>query len=343
MSHLAREIAEQPRVVAALLHAEADVADDIAARIRAHDPAFVMIAARGSSDNAARYAQYLFGDLLRLPVALAAPSLFTLAGARPRLGQGLVLGISQSGQSPDVVAVVEAGRDQGALTVAVTNDGHSPLARAAAHVLQIHAGVERSVAASKTYTASLAALALIAVSAIAETGERRRALGALRQAPELIERSLEMSADPVAQAAADWPRAARAVVLGRGFNYATAHEIALKLGELAYISAEAYSSAEFRHGPIAKVAPDLPLLAVTGDGPFDADVAALAAELRASGARLVTLGAPDADLPAAPAPAPWLAPFAAVAPGQLLAMTLAGRQRGDIDSPRGLSKVTRTR
>ena len=343
MSHLAREIAAQPQILADLIRTQAGVAQAIAGHIRARAPSYAMIAARGSSDNAARYAQYLFGALLRLPVALATPSLFTLAGTPPRLGPALVLGVSQSGQSPDVVAVLEAGRDQGALTVAVTNDEASPLAQAAEHVLTLHAGAEQSVAASKTYSASLAALAMIAVHAIGDGAERKRALVALDQAPELIRGALEMAAGPVANVAAAWRDTGRAVVLGRGFNFATAHEIALKLRELTYISTEAFSSAEFRHGPIAALDPDFPVLAVVGGGALDGDVVRLAGELRAANVRLTTLGAPGADLPAPRAPEAWLAPFAAIAPGQLLAMALASRRPGDIDRPRGLSKITRTR
>ncbi len=139
--YLAREIAEQPEVLAALLEAERGHAVELAAALRGRDIALVVIAARGTSDNAARYAQYLFGALNRLPVALATPSLFTLYGAAPDLRRALVIGVSQSGESPDILAVVEEGRRQGAPTLAITNVPDSPLGRAVEHVLPLHAGV----------------------------------------------------------------------------------------------------------------------------------------------------------------------------------------------------------
>ena len=156
------EIGEQPAVAARLLGDGAAEIARIRDAIAAFEPSFVVIAARGSSDHAAIYAQYLFGVTWRLPVALAAPSLISLYGAEPRVGRALVVGISQSGVSPDVVGVVESARRQGALTVALTNDLASPLAAAAQHVIDLRAGVEHSVAATKTYTAELLALAMLA-------------------------------------------------------------------------------------------------------------------------------------------------------------------------------------
>jgi glucosamine--fructose-6-phosphate aminotransferase (isomerizing) len=162
--HLAREIAEQPAVLAGLLAAERGRAEEIAAALRTREIAFVTIAARGTSDNAARYAQYLFGARNHLPVALATPALFTLYGAPPDLRRGLVVGVSQSGESPDILAVLAEGRRQGAPTLALTNFPDSPLGRAAEFVLPLRAGPERSVAATKTYTAQLLALAMLSAA-----------------------------------------------------------------------------------------------------------------------------------------------------------------------------------
>ncbi|WP_119459387.1 SIS domain-containing protein [Rhodospirillaceae bacterium SYSU D60014] len=338
MPHLWQEIAEQPDIVARLLERERNVVERIAARIRDRPPPFVLIAARGTSDNAARYAQYVFGAMLRLPVALAAPSLFTVAEAPPRLDGALVIGISQSGQSPDIAAVMRAAADQSCVTVAITNDPSAPVASATDEVLALEAGIERSVAATKTYVASLAALALLA--AAAEPAERRSRYGALDTVPEALRRTLDRAGLAATEAAA-WPGAGRAISIGRGFHLSTAHEAALKLKELTYVAVEAFSSADFRHGPIVMIEDGFPVLAVIGNSAFDQDVAALAETLRVRQAKLLTVGPSGADLPF-DAPAAWLEPLTAILPGQLLAGRIAERAGIDVDRPRGLSKVTRT-
>jgi glucosamine--fructose-6-phosphate aminotransferase (isomerizing) len=242
------EIFEQPAVVERLLRTQREPAAAIAAEVARRDPRSVFIAARGSSDNAALYAKYLWGSVNRLPVGLATPSLFTAYGTPPRLEGSFVVGISQSGQSPDIVSVAAEGRRQGALTLAVTNEPESPLAQAAELVLETVAGEEKAIAATKTYTSQLAAIALLsAVSA----GEPER-LAALDRAPELLQEALAL--DETVRVAAEAHRAMdRCVVLGRGFNYATAYEWALKLKELTYAIAEPYSPADFQHGPVAIV------------------------------------------------------------------------------------------
>ena len=184
MSQVETEIREQPDVLERLLREGRGRAEEIAARIRERAPRYVVIAARGSSDNAARYAQYLFGAHNRLPVCLATPSLYTLYEAGPSLGGALVIGVSQSGRSPDIVSVLEAGRRDGSLTVAITNEPDSPLARAAEHVLPLGAGPERAVAATKTYSASLGALAMLSAALEAS----RRALGRARPAAGALAR-----------------------------------------------------------------------------------------------------------------------------------------------------------
>ena len=190
MSQVEKEIREQPEALSRLLEEGRGGAEEVAARVRAFSPRFVVIAARGSSDNAARYAQYLFGAHNRLSVCLATPSLFTFYDAAPSLAGALVIGVSQSGQSPDIVAVVEAGRKQGALTLAITNRPGSPLAAAAEHTLPLLAGEERAVAATKTYTAQLCALAML--SAALEGGESRWA--ELSRVPGLVEQAIALNA-----------------------------------------------------------------------------------------------------------------------------------------------------
>jgi glucosamine--fructose-6-phosphate aminotransferase (isomerizing) len=345
MSYLSDEIHEQPQVLARLLDEQVETAARIAAAIRARDVRYAVIAARGTSDNAARYAKYLFGALDKLPVALATPSLFSIYGTPPHLRDALVLGISQSGQSPDIVAVVEEGRRQGALTVAVTNEPESPLACAAEHVLLLGARDERAVAATKTYTAQLATMALLAVQ-LAGDGE---CLAGLRAVPDAVEKTLALE-ETVAVAAQRYAYATECIVLGRGYNYATAFEIALKLKELTYVTAEPYSSADFRHGPVAIVERGFPALVVAPQGAVYADILALARELAAREAELIVISGQDEALGMArtplrlPVPLPeWLSPFTCIVPGQLLALHVTLAKGYDPDHPRGLTKVTETR
>jgi len=345
MSRLSREIHEQPEVLARMLDEQAGRAAELADVIRERNVCYAVLAARGTSDNAARYAQYLFGSLNGLPVALATPSLFTIYQTPPRLRQALVLGISQSGQSPDIVAVVEEGRRQGALTAAVTNTPDSPLGDAAEHVLALEAGDEKAVAATKTYTAQLGALALVAAH-LADDEER---LAELSRVPAAVEKTLALE-ETIAAAAQRYAHATQCVVLGRGYNYATAFEIALKLKELTYIVAEPYSSADFRHGPVALVERGFPVIAIAPHGAVYGDMVALIEELAERDAELAVVSDRDEALELArlplrlPAAVPeWLSPFVCVVPGQLLALHVTVAKGYDPDHPRGLTKVTETR
>ena len=344
-SHLQQEILEQPEVLRRLLEVERPAIERVAAAIRARAPRSVVMAARGSSDNAARYGQYLFGAANGLLVALATPSLFTLYNAPPRLERAVVLGISQSGRSPDIVAVVEEGRRQGALTAAITNDPASPLAEAAEYVISLHAGEERSIAATKTYTASLLALAMLS-AALAEDAQRFQALQAL---PEAVSQVLN-AAPAIIEAAERYRYMEACVVVSRGYNYATAFEIALKLKELTYVLAEPYSSADFWHGPVALVEHGFPVLAVVPEGCVAEELVAFLRQLREREAELVVISDRDDALALAQTPLPlpagvqeWLSPLVAVVPGQLFALGLTLAKGFDPDHPRGLRKVTLTR
>jgi len=338
-SVLRAEIGEQPDVLARLLVREGPNVRRIARGLSRSDLRFVLVAARGTSDNAARYAQYALGLACRLPVALAGPSLVTLYDSPPRLKGALVVGISQSGRSPDVVETVASARREGTPTLAIVNDPESPLARAAAEVIPLHAGVERSVAATKTYTAQLLAVALLAA---ALSGSRRHAegLGAL---PDAVADTLGTEG-AARRAAARLAQAARLVVLSRGLNYPTAHELALKLKELALLEAEALSGADFRHGPIALAGPKLPAIVVSPPGTAtEADLAELASELRRRGSPVLLVGPPGRGALPVPRLPELLSPIVAIVPGQLLALH-AARARGlDPDAPRGITKVTETR
>jgi len=341
---LSDEIKEQPEVAARLLQvAEPDVAAVVAA-VRAADPSHVLIAARGTSDHAAIYAQYALGVMAGLAVGLATPSVLSLYGATPRMERALVIGISQSGASPDVVGVVAAARAQGAVTLAITNTATSDLARAAEFVIDLRAGPELAVAATKTYTSTLVALAML-TAALAETP----ATEDLAALPEALGTVLATEAEARA-IAGDQAALDRCVVLGRGYHYATAREWALKLKELSYTLADPYSTADFMHGPLALieagfatfvVAPSgaaLPDLAVVIDqlgDELEADLLVVSddASVRAKGSWSLPLptGLPE-----------WLMPIVSIVPGQLHAMHLTLAKGGDPETPRSIRKVTRT-
>jgi glucosamine--fructose-6-phosphate aminotransferase (isomerizing) len=339
---LEEEIHSQPETLARLLDRELGRAQQIVAQLP--DCPYALIAARGTSDHAATYAQYAWGAIARRPVALAAPSLHSLYHAPPRMDGALVVGVSQSGQSPDIVSVVEEGRRQGRPTLAITNDPRSPLAAAADHVIELHAGEERSVAATKTYTAQLAVMAMLAA---AWAGQAER-LEELRRLPEALGATLQ-GLGPVAARAERYRYVEQCVVIGRGYNYATALELALKLKELTYVMADAYSSADFRHGPIATVAQGTPALLIMPAGAVFADMLELAQDLRGRGAELIicseqaeALALATTALPVAGGLPEWLTPVAAIVPGQTLALHLALARGVSPDTPRGLQKVTLT-
>lgn len=345
MSFLQDEIREQPQVLATLLDREGENARRIAADLQRRGAQYVVIAARGTSDNAARYGQYLLGAHNRLPVALATPSLFSIYGQPPCLEGGLVIGISQSGRSPDIVAVLAEGRRQGVPTLAITNDPDSPLAAQADQVILLHAGQERAIAATKTYTAQLAALALLSCALAGDDGRLER----LRQVPHQVEQVLAHE-EQIAQTVERYRYMETCVVLGRGYNYATAFEIALKLKELNYLIAESYSSADFMHGPIAVVGSGFPALVIAPEGKMFDTMRTFSLELKARGAELLIISDRQELLAEAVTPLPlpagvpeWLSPLVAVVPGQLFALHLTLTRGNDPDRPQGLQKVTITR
>jgi glucosamine--fructose-6-phosphate aminotransferase (isomerizing) len=343
LSLLFSEIHEQPVIIRRLLASETERVKAIVGQVRGKFD-YVLIAARGSSDNAARYAQYLFGVQNQIQVALATPSVFTLYQRPPRLAGALVVGISQSGQSPDIVAVIAEAHQQGRPTIAITNKVESPLAQAAAHVVNLQAGDEGAVAATKTYTASLAALALLSTLLTSNAAH----LSQLNAAPALMEQTLALSS-PALTRAERYRFLDRCVVIGRGYNYATAFEIALKVKELTRVVAEPYSSADFRHGPIALARGDVPVLAIAPSGLAEEDMRTLVTDLAKLGTEVIAVSADPAILDSArvawplPTGVPeWLSPLVAVLPGQLFGMALAEAKGYDPDKPVGLTKVTET-
>lgn len=343
------EIQEQGRVLAALLETQSGLVEQIAADIHRLKPQYVFLAARGTSDNAGRYANYVWGSLNGLAVALAAPSLFTLYEAPPRLEGALIVGISQSGQSPDIVRVLEEGKRQGAKGLVITNAPASPLARAGEWVLDIQAGEEKAVAATKTYTAELMAIAMLSAAMQTDEVRRMEMKAALQQVPGWVEAVLA-EREAIARLTERYRYMERCVVLGRGYNYATAFEWSLKLKELTYVIAEPYSSADFQHGPIAIVESGFPILAVVPTGSVYGNFLPLLQQLhRQRKAELVVISDREEVLREAQSPMPlpqgipeWLSPIPAIVPAQLFACCLTRVKGYDTESPRSLRKVTET-
>jgi glucosamine--fructose-6-phosphate aminotransferase (isomerizing) len=345
VSWLETELREQPAALARLIERQGEHAVMLAKAFRDDGVRYVLIASRGSSSNAARYAQYVLGRANRVPVMFATPSLYTIYEQPPRLDGAIVLGISQSGASPDVRAVLAEARRQGRPTIALTNDPASPLANEAEHVLPLEAGEEKAVAATKTYLNSLGAIALLFAGIGNDTVARRQ----LERVPEQLEEQIGLSF-ATAPALAKYGDAAGATVVARGVNYGTAYEIALKIRELSGLMVEAYSPADLMHGPIAAIQPGWPVIAVAPTGPAHESVADLVPALAARQARLLAISDVPELLEQANTPLPlvagvpeWLSPLVAVVPGQVTAMRLAELRGLDVDNPAGLRKVTLTR
>ncbi|GAA3606386.1 SIS domain-containing protein [Microlunatus ginsengisoli] len=343
-SLMAAEIAEQPDVWRRLL-AETRAADSDLARaadlIARYRPRFVQFVARGTSDHAALYGKYVAEIGLQLPCGLVSPSTMTAYGARPDLAGVLMIGVSQSGGSPDLVRSLEVARECGALTIAVTNKADSPLALAAAAHVDVRAGVERAVAATKSYTAQLLTLHLLFDRVRGGSGAAAAAL------PGLGEQLLAAD-DRVALLAQRYRFATRLVTTGRGYSYPTAREAALKLMETSYLSAQAFSGADLLHGPLAMIEPQVPVLAVVADGVGGEAMGHVLPRLAEQGADVFCVGSAAAverasvgvALPAGASEE--LSPLLEILPFQQLAQHLAIARGGNPDAPRGLRKVTET-
>jgi glucosamine--fructose-6-phosphate aminotransferase (isomerizing) len=344
---MAADIAEQPGGFARLIGPPSSAAiAEVAAEVARRGPRNVLFVARGTSDHAALYGAYLSEIRLGLPVASASPSAITLYGARPDFTGTLVIGVSQSGGSADLTGVLRVAREQGGLTLAVTNNPSSPLATTAELSIDVTAGHERAVAATKTYTAELLALLMLVEGVRAGDGrlpaDERAALDKL---PQLAEDTLrDTAADDLAQR---YRFASRMVTTGRGYAYPTARETALKLMETSYLPALSFSGADLLHGPLAMTDPDVPVLAVVGDGPGGTSmrdvVSRLGNERRAD---VVTVGATDVPGASGRLAVPGVderyGPLLDILPLQRLALALALARGEDPDAPRGLKKVTTT-
>lgn len=338
---MAAEILEQPAVFERILRDGLSPIDSAARRIREAAPAFVLFAARGTSDHAALYAKYLVETLLGLPAGLASPSSLTVYGAEMQLRDVLVIAVSQSGGSPDLTAVIDAARAAGALTLAITNAPDSPVARAAELHLDVLAGQERAVAATKSYTAQLLTIYLL-IAALAGADRAETATLPARA------RAVLAREEEVARLAARYRFAGQLVVTSRGYNFPTALETALKLMETSYLVAHAFSAADLLHGPMAMIDWGFPVILLAPGGAGGASLEPVIDALHQVGADTLVAGDPEAaargtvGLPLPDLPSELLSPLLLVLPMQQFALHLA-RERGvDPDSPRGLHKVTKT-
>lgn len=343
-SQLRSEIFEQPHALARV-YTQTTHIQDIATHILRAQPRYVVIAARGTSDNAARYAQYLFGIVLGWPVALATPALGTLYHADINYAHALVIGISQSGRSPDICDVIDRARACGAVTVAITNSPTSRLATAAAYHIDICAGAELSVAATKSYTNQLLSIAMLAQA----LSGNRRLQDAIATVPDIAQQCLTIPEAHIQQAAQVLGAAPAALSVGRGLQYATAYEAALKIKELSGLPVEAYSAADVLHGPVTVVERGFPVLVSSDTGATRDDTLQLLARLRQHAAQLViasndtdTLAYADVAL-ATPPCDEFVAPLITIMTWQRVAQATAAYRGRDADNPLGLQKVTETR
>ena len=335
--HMAAEMAEQP---ARLRHLIAR-SDAIVERVRSVAPAAlsgITIVARGSSDNAAVYGRYLLEAATGKPISLAAPSLHTLYGIDVDYTGQLVIAVSQSGATPEIVRTLQALQEGGGRGLAITNDPRSPLAQVADETVELEMGPERAVPATKTVTGQLTAFAIVAYA----LGRVPFARGELHAVPAFVQAVLD-DPGPAAAAAQELAAASQLIVVARGYLFAAALEIALKIKETCALLADAYSAADLRHGPIAAVTRGLPVIALCVAGPARADVASLIEAIRARQASVLLVGDGEGADISLPGNAPEaLAPIVAVVRGQQLAYELALALGYDPDSPEGLTKVTRT-
>jgi len=339
------EIRQQPETLARTLSSGLKSIEKFRAAIARNRPRLVVLAARGTSDNAAQFGRYLIEITTGIPVALAAPSIHTVYEAKLDYTGALVAGISQSGESTDTNIVLEQAKAAGAITVGITNESGSAMAKIADHLLLVRAGPEKSVAATKTYTGQVMQLYLLAYA----LGAKLR-IADLQAVPDLAASALSLE-EQVSDLAGRYRFMHHAVVVGRGLNYSNAFEFALKLMETCYVVAERFSAADFLHGPIAMVEPNFPAFLFTPAGPVWTSMRETLQKLKDLKAETFVItdrGNPSASsqgqraitipvrIPEIYTPIPY------IIPAQLFSAALAKEKNLDPDRPRTLSKITRT-
>lgn len=346
MSYMLDEIHQQPEAIRKMVASERETAKNIAEEMKKRSISFGVLAARGTSDNAATYGKYLFEIVNGLPIGLAAPSIYTLYGAKPKMDKSFVVGISQSGQAADVIEVLQRSKENGALTACITNEDGSPMTKASDFTLLCHAGPERSVAATKTYTTTLAGLWMLS----AALSGRDDMIDKLLKATDQMEQVMKSLEPEIKQKAERYRYMEECIVLARGINRSTAFETAQKIQENCYVRISPFSSSDFLHGPIAMVHPQMPCMLYAPQGPGLASMIDMADRLEKKGAELIIISDNDEILSKATTPLKVTAtvddlvsPILYIAVGQLFAYYLTIAKRLDPDSPQGLTKVTITR
>ena len=339
-----QEIFEQPQVLKRCLKDNDTMMDQVVGEIERRQINNVVIAARGTSDHAGIYGKYIMEYALGLPVALAAPSIVTMYNRDLKLQNSLVIGISQSGKAEDVRAVIDNAKKQGALAITITNDDQSPLAKAADYHLYTNAGLEESVAATKTFTSQMMMLALLVAKWAKDDAFRKE----LCNIPEQMEQVLAL-ADPIIERVQRYRYMEDCFVLSRGVNYAIALEGSLKIQETTYVRAKGYAISDFHHGPFAMIEDDTPVIVYAPEGPSKADAKEMLEKLRSVHAEIIvitnakdmgddviTFMIPETDND-------MITPFYNVVWAQMFACQLALAKGHNPDQPRGLKKVTITR
>jgi glucosamine--fructose-6-phosphate aminotransferase (isomerizing) len=339
------EIRQQPATLEKTLRGELRGFERFRRLVETRKPRLIVLCARGTSDNAAQFGRYLLEITCGIPVSLAAPSIYSLYNANLDLREVLVVAISQSGESTDTNLVLERARAKGALTAGITNEPESTLARLAEHVFLVRAGREKSVAATKTYTGQVLMLYLLAWA----LGAKIR-IDDLRRLPDQVNLGLSLETE-IARLAERYRFMDHAVVVGRGLNYSTAFEFALKMMETCYVVAERFSSADFLHGPIALVEPNFPVFLFAPSGVTWPSIGEMIDKLR--GLKAETVVITDSGNREAPGKATrtirlprkldeLFTPIPYIVPAQIFAASLAAEKGLDPDRPRTLSKVTQT-
>lgn len=339
------EICEQPAALKRCLETNREVINMLVEALDSHDISSVVIAARGTSDHAGIYGKYVIESTLGIPVALAAPSVVTVYGKSLKLKNSLVIGISQSGKAADVLEIIREGNKQGAITVAITNFNDSPLANEASYHLYTDAGLEKSVAATKTFTTQMYLLANLAAVWAKDADMQQQ----LSKVPDLVSKTLELS-DVIKEKVQRYRYMNECFVLARGMNYSIAMETALKIQETCYVRARAYAVSDFHHGPFAMIDKDMPVILLAPEGPSLKDNEEMIYKLKDAGAELVIfsdkdeileLGTTSFRIPKAGSD--LLSPFCNAVVAQMFACNLSLARGLNPDSPRGLNKVTITK
>ncbi len=345
MTKMWEEIMEQPLVLKKTIETNSKIIDELIKELQTREISTVIIAARGTSDHAAVYAKYAIETLVGIPVSLAAPSVVTMYNKRINMKNCFVMGISQSGKAADVIEVVKSAAEQGAVTMSVTNFVDSPLAEASKFHLFCDTGVEKSVAATKTFTSTVYLL----INFIAKWAQNTELQEELKSVPDIMNRLFD-KADHLDEIVTKYRFMQECFVLARGINYSIALEAALKIQETTYIRAKAFATSDFHHGPFAMLERDMPVIVYAPAGPSLKDITEMVNKVKDSEADILIvsnnkelLGMGNSSIEIPENLSDYVSPLINVVVAQMFAGKLSVLKGLNPDSPRGLNKVTITR